>query len=286
MAAVLWGAAAGAAAAAEKPAVVLSCPPGIQGLAQAAAALFQAQHRDLSVTLRTAASNSGVFRDLMTGASQLGLLTRPPKPREELMARQKGLKADAAATALEALVFVVHPAVTVTNLSTAQIRGLYEGHLTNWSEVGGADLPVTVVAQGPNSDMHEIYAQQVAEAAEAAAPSTVTVADSAAACRVAAATPGAVAYAGAGALTGVTVRVLAVDGVEPSPAAVAERRYPHRRGLFLVSTGEAGAGSPAAQFRAFLASAPVRELLAQHGFIVPVEPPRGPGEKDRDPGAR
>lgn len=42
--------------------------------------------------------------------------------------------------------FVVHPSNPVTALTLAQIAGILSGKITKWSEVGGADQPIVVVA--------------------------------------------------------------------------------------------------------------------------------------------
>lgn len=43
-----------------------------------------------------------------------------------------------------------HSTVEVTELSGEQLRGLFDGTITNWSEVGGADLTVVVYIRDPN----------------------------------------------------------------------------------------------------------------------------------------
>lgn len=42
-------------------------------------------------------------------------------------------------------VFFVHPGVPLQSLSSAQIRGIFMGEITNWREVGGPDLRIRVV---------------------------------------------------------------------------------------------------------------------------------------------
>jgi len=42
------------------------------------------------------------------------------------------------------IVFIVHSANPVTKLTLAQIRDIHIGKVTNWNQVGGKDLPITV----------------------------------------------------------------------------------------------------------------------------------------------
>jgi phosphate transport system substrate-binding protein len=41
-------------------------------------------------------------------------------------------------------VFVVHPANPVTKLTLEQIADIHTGKITNWKQVGGKDMPITV----------------------------------------------------------------------------------------------------------------------------------------------
>jgi len=46
-----------------------------------------------------------------------------------------------------ALAFIVHPSNKVDNLSTAQIKDILVGKITNWKEVGGEDRPIHLIVR-------------------------------------------------------------------------------------------------------------------------------------------
>lgn len=48
------------------------------------------------------------------------------------------------------VLFAVHPSVTVKALSGQQICDIYSGKITNWSQVGGASAPITVLTRPEN----------------------------------------------------------------------------------------------------------------------------------------
>jgi phosphate transport system substrate-binding protein len=48
------------------------------------------------------------------------------------------------------IVFAVHPSVTVKALSGQQICDIYAGKVTNWSQVGGQNAPITVLTRPEN----------------------------------------------------------------------------------------------------------------------------------------
>lgn len=58
-----------------------------------------------------------------------------------------------------ALIFVVvvNNDTQVTNLTTAQLQGIYTGRITNWSQVGGSNEPVVVMTQPTGSTMRTIF---------------------------------------------------------------------------------------------------------------------------------
>ncbi len=74
---------------------------------------------------------------LKTGKLDAGVMCCPPNKEE--MGKQ-GLVASG--TARDAIVFSVHQSNPVDNLTPKQIRGIFQGKITNWKEVGGHDAPI------------------------------------------------------------------------------------------------------------------------------------------------
>ncbi|HEY3848836.1 MAG TPA: substrate-binding domain-containing protein, partial [Acetobacteraceae bacterium] len=52
--------------------------------------------------------------------------------------------------------FVVHSSNPVTTLTLAQITGILSGKITKWSEVGGADQPIVIVAAGSGDGVRSV----------------------------------------------------------------------------------------------------------------------------------
>lgn len=57
----------------------------------------------------------------------------------------------------EDVLVVVHPQTGVGSLTLDQVRQLFSGQVTQWTEVGGADLPVQVWVFSPAEDIQEIF---------------------------------------------------------------------------------------------------------------------------------
>ncbi|TDW22320.1 ABC-type phosphate transport system substrate-binding protein [Kribbella kalugense] len=57
---------------------------------------------------------------------------------------------------------VVNRAADVTALTTAQLRDIYTGKVTNWDQLGGRDLPIRMVSRvGPDSGSRRVFRQKV-----------------------------------------------------------------------------------------------------------------------------
>jgi phosphate transport system substrate-binding protein len=52
--------------------------------------------------------------------------------------------------------FIVHPSNPVTALALAQITDILSGKITKWNEVGGADLPIVIVAASPGDGVRSV----------------------------------------------------------------------------------------------------------------------------------
>jgi phosphate transport system substrate-binding protein len=90
-------------------------------------------------------------------------------------------------------VVVVHPGVPVQTLSRDQVREIFSGKTTNWSQLGGPDLPVVPVIQEPmNGYMATLSVVFVHGTPDA--PGAKHVGKVAEVCGVVAATPGGVGY--------------------------------------------------------------------------------------------
>lgn len=99
-------------------------------------------------------SNTGKgLADLSAGSVNLSMVSEPMDIAVEA-ANAGGAKVDAKAVQFfevkkDEIVFVVHPNNPVGKLSWEQIGAIQSGKITNWKEVGGKDLPITVYTENP-----------------------------------------------------------------------------------------------------------------------------------------
>ena len=104
-----------------------------------------------SLQLEVIGNGSGRgLADLAGGQADIALLAGPLKGVADALNHEKPGTVDVTgmrevALAGVKLTFVVHPSAGVKSLTEAQARDVLTGKVTNWKDVGGADLPIKVV---------------------------------------------------------------------------------------------------------------------------------------------
>ncbi len=166
---------------------------------------------------------------------------------------------------------IANPANGVTNLSRAQIRDIFAGNVTNWSQVGGRDLRIVAVNRPRTSGNRAILLRTVM-GTTAIAESGIVEETTDATIATVRTTPGAISYA---AFTGTKrasedalvsldgIVELAIDGVAPTEENVAAGTYPMWAYEHIYTNGPPARA--VSRFLAFVASD--RALLRSFGYI-------------------
>lgn len=125
-------------------------------------------------TLEVVNSNTGKgLADLVSGSVNLSMVSEPMDIAVEAAANN-GAKVDAKAVQFheirkDEIVFVVHPSNPVGKLSWEQIRDIETGKITNWKDVGGKDLAISVYTENPTGGTRAMIRKVVHGGAEFAA---------------------------------------------------------------------------------------------------------------------
>ena len=96
-------------------------------------------------------SNNAGVKGLSDGVIDIMVLMREPFPEEDI-AYLEILQAP--------IVVFVHPDLGITDLTHDQVRDLYAGVVTNWSQIGGPDVPVKLFSQeidDPATDLMRVH---------------------------------------------------------------------------------------------------------------------------------
>lgn len=119
--------------------------------------------RLFTVELRSNGSSDGLS-SLVNGEAQVAMSLRPAN-REEIIALRRAGRGNLQdfrqeyVIGSDSLVVVVSPRLPIEALSLAQISGVYSGQYTNWSEIGGPNLPITALSREEASLSRELFDQ-------------------------------------------------------------------------------------------------------------------------------
>ena len=119
-------------------------------LVLAMAERFMEQDPGVSIAVTGGGSGAGLSA-LINAKTDLANSSRPMKPAEIQLARERSVDPEALPFAIDALVLIVHESQPVDTLSLEQLADIYRGECLNWEEVGGEDLPVSLYGRQSNS---------------------------------------------------------------------------------------------------------------------------------------
>ena len=163
-------------------------------------------------------------------------------------------------------VFVVNNEVKVDNLTTQQYVDIMTGKITNWKDVGGQDLKITLIHRSPSSGSRATIQELVLKTNKFT--DTAVIQDSNGAVRAAiASTAGGFGYVDA-AYADASVKTLAVDGVKYSLADVASGKYKVLTFGRMYTKGQPSGATKA--FIDFVTSKEFQENYAEKSGFVPL----------------
>jgi phosphate transport system substrate-binding protein len=111
---------------------------------------YESEHPDVRIDVQTGGSGRGIS-DSRQGLADLGMVSRSLKPDEA------DLKAFP--IALDGISVIIHKSNPIEALTDEQIVDIYKGKVTNWSMVGGADAPITVINKADGRSTLELFLQ-------------------------------------------------------------------------------------------------------------------------------
>ena len=191
---------------------------------------------------------SGIgFAALQNGQTDLATASRPIKAKEtENCIKAFGKRPTEYKVALDGITIYVNPANPVKQLTVVELEGIYTGKITNWKDVGGPDLAITVYSRENSSGTYEFFKEHVLKGKDFAA-NAQTQQGTAGVVQAVMKDKGGIGYGGVGYAAGVNRLKIAKSKddtyYEPSEEAVLAETYPLWRYLYIyvnpaVNTGE------------------------------------------------
>ena len=197
----------------------------------------------------------------ITGATDktldIGLSSRALKDDE---------KADVESTtiALDGIAIIVNNASKVEDLTVDQLKQMFTGEITNWSEVGGGDGEIVLIGREAGSGTRDGFESivDVKDSCKYAQELTAT----GAVISAVEANPLAIGYASLSAV-GDTVKMVTVGGVECSEETVKDGSYEVQRPFVFVTNKSVALSEQAQAFFDFATSADAADLIRTAGAV-------------------
>lgn len=207
-------------------------------LAQKEAQSYIKKYAGKSVSVTGGGSGVGISA-LVDGTTDIAMASRKIKFDEKMKLQQAGKTVVEKIVAYDALAVVVNPKNRVAQLSRQQLENIFTGKITNWKQVGGADMKIVVYSRETSSGTYEFFKESVLKhknymSSVLSMPATGAIIQSVSQ------TPGAIGYVGLAYLNA-DVKALKVsyDGknyVAPTFENAKNKTYPVVRPLFFYYT--------------------------------------------------
>ncbi|MBN1445269.1 MAG: phosphate ABC transporter substrate-binding protein [Candidatus Omnitrophica bacterium] len=231
-------------------------------IAQKTAEVFMDKHPGINIAVRGGGSGVGIA-SIIDGTCDIGNASRPIKDKEIKNAMGKGSSPKANVVALDGIAVIVNPSNGITKLTIAQIKDIYTGKISNWSQAGGANAQIVVISRDSSSGTFETF-NELALGGAKVRPDALMQASNQAVATTVAQTPAGIGYVGLGYLSS-SVKAVAVDGTMPSNQTVLSQKYKLARPLFMYTNGEPKGAVK--QYMDFVTGTEGQKIVEDLGFV-------------------
>ncbi len=222
----------------------------------ALAKTFNSQNSAITVLVPPSIGSGGAIAAVGTDQQVLGRVARPLNDKE----KARGLIYAPVMRIPSA--FIAHPSAGVTSITSVQLKAIYEGSITSWKEVGGADVRIRVVrredADSTLSVLRETMPGWKDIVLTSKSKTSTTTQDMLQTVRL---TEGGIGFAPYDASLPAAMTVLSIDGRKPIDAG-----YPSAAVIALIYK-EATATPEARKFIEFVQSDDARRIISTLGAM-------------------
>ena len=219
---------------------------------------FEANNQDVTIEINQTGSSSGI-KDTISGTTEIGMSSRELTDEES-----KNLKE--VTIAVDGIGVVVNKNNPVKNLTLEQIKDIFTGKITNWSEVGGEDKEIVVVSREEGSGTRTAF-QEILNYSTADTVNNAIVNNSTGATKVMEEeNDNAIGYMSIGYIDD-SIASVNVDGVEATADNVKSGEYKIQRPFLLVYK-EGALSEEGQEFIDFILSDKGQAIVAEENLVT------------------
>jgi phosphate transport system substrate-binding protein len=240
-------------------AISLAGSTTVQPVAEKLGEAFKAANPDVQIDVQGGGSSVGV-KSAGEGTVDIGMASREIKDSEidtypDLVIHT---------IARDGIAIAVHPDVGVDGLTVEQVRDIFSGAITNWSEVGGEDKAIVVVAREEGSGTRGAFEEMVMGEEAVIVDTAILQPSNGALKTTVSTTEDSIGFLSFGYLDD-SVKALAIGGVDATVANAMNGSYPIVRPLNMLTNGEPEGVTKA--FLDFILSDEGQSIVEEEGYL-------------------
>ena len=240
-----------------KASITMAGSTAFQPFAEKLAELYMSSHPEANITVQGGGSAVGV-QSALSGAAQIGMADLVELPPEAQPLAK-------ATVAKDGIALVVNPANPLANLSTEQVRDIFNGKIMNWKDVGGADHSITVVSREAGSGTRSSFEQIVKDIH--LTPDAIVQDSNGTIRETVANDANAIGYLSHG-LLNERIKAISVDGRPCTTEEIMQGNYSLVRPIYLLTRGD-----PQGETKAFIdyVLSPEGQQVIQASGLIPAK---------------
>lgn len=219
---------------------------------------FEANNQDVTIEINQTGSSSGI-KDTISGTTEIGMSSRELTDEES-----KNLKE--VTIAVDGIGVVVNKNNPVKNLTLEQIKDIFTGKITNWSEVGGEDKEIVVVSREEGSGTRTAFQEILNYSTEDTVKNAIVNNSTGATKVMVEENDNAIGYMSIGYIDD-SIASVNVDGVEATADNVKSGEYKIQRPFLLVYK-EGALSEEGQEFIDFILSDKGQAIVAEENLVT------------------
>ncbi|MGB9839344.1 phosphate ABC transporter substrate-binding protein [Thermovenabulum sp.] len=240
--------------------IIAAGSTAMQPLVEEAANQFMEKNPGIQIQVQGGGSGTGL-KLVSDGTVQIG---NSDVPAEDKLDKEKAKELVPHKVCVVGFAVIVNPAVKVDNLTKDQLIGIFTGKITNWKEVGGDDLKIVVINRPAGSGTRATFTKYALDGREETQGMALTQDSSGTVKKAVADTPGAISYIALSYVDS-SVKVVKLNGVEPSKENIVEGKYPVWSYEYMYTKGEAAGAVKT--FIDYMLGDEVKPIIEKLGYI-------------------
>ncbi|MCR4781270.1 MAG: phosphate ABC transporter substrate-binding protein [Lachnospiraceae bacterium] len=240
--------------------LALAGSTSMEKMCEAMSESYMDANPNVTVTVEYTGSGAGI-ESVTKGSVDIGNSSRGLKDEE----KSKGLVENI--VAIDGIAVITDKDNGVKDISSEDLSKIYDGEITNWSQLGGEDKPIVVIGREAGSGTRDAF-EELLEIQDKCKYAQELDSTGAVLAKVAK-TPGAIGYVSLDVLDD-SVTGMKIDGVEPTEKQILDGNYKLQRPFVMATKGEVkDQNANVKSWFKFVESKQGQDVIKKVGLIIP-----------------